>query len=370
MEPPKRKLVLTDLGWNNPNKAKGLSEFPRSLRTRAILQAFIDHPDFDPQFHWRGMLEGKIPIDISLHYVVLLDIETCFESNYPNNVANFHANADTRMGRVVNDKGINPCYRMGGCRKYIQHVLESPLFQQANKSTLLYLLCGGNGPEHTIRKQKIASNQLSVLALSAGPDMLHADSDMGLPPPPIHPVTLSHQQHQEIMSCGSESDDNRPYLFSFVGRHRGSSPRSELFKLHNGNDVISIQTPNYLEAKQKGEINETYPSLLKKSKFGAAPRGDNRFSYRFTEVLSAGAIPVIYSDGWVLPFRKELVDWSKCAIVIPEDQVSQTIGILKDITEKQRCRRRQYCFGIYNKYMASPGATLAGILDSLEAAQT
>ncbi|CAB9514559.1 Exostosin-1 [Seminavis robusta] len=368
MDRPKRKLILTDIGWNHPNKKKGLAEFPRSLLMRELLQAFIDHPLFDPTFDWRAMAEGRVPVDTSLEYVVLMDIETCFESNYPVNVAQFTANADTLMGRVVKDKGQNPCYNMNGCGKQLSHVLDSPLFQQVNASTLVYFNCGGSGPGRA-RKERFSSHKISVVSISAGPDMLNEDSDMGMPPPAIHPVVLSHKQRQSIInSCDSESDRNRPYLLSFVGKHRKGSPRKELVQLHNGNDVISMRTPVYVDAQKKGEFNETFPSLLRKSKFGAVPRGDNRFSYRFTEVLSGGAIPVVHSDGWILPFREELVDWSKCAVVIPEKQMNQTVEILRDITETQRCRMRRYCYEVYEKYMVNPEANIAGILDSIEAA--
>ena len=45
-----------------------------------------------------------------------------------------------------------------------------------------------------------------------------------------------------------------------------------------------------------------YSELLTNATFGLVPRGHSRFSYRFLEVLDHGAVPVVVSDGWRLPF--------------------------------------------------------------------
>jgi hypothetical protein len=60
----------------------------------------------------------------------------------------------------------------------------------------------------------------------------------------------------------------------------------------------------------------SYTDVLLLSQFVATPRGDNRYLYCFTEMLSAGAVPVILSDDWVLPFQMELKpNWeTACAV--------------------------------------------------------
>ncbi|GKY97190.1 hypothetical protein MPSEU_000677400 [Mayamaea pseudoterrestris] len=102
------------------------------------------------------------------------------------------------------------------------------------------------------------------------------------------------------------------------------------------------------------------------SQFSAVPRGDNLFSYRFTEVLSAGAIPIILADGWVLPFSERLVSWESCAVMVPEDQVFQLPFILRAMSVEEQCQRRKTCYDIYRKYMATTEGTIQGILDGLE----
>ena len=76
----------------------------------------------------------------------------------------------------------------------------------------------------------------------------------------------------------------------------------------------------------KGE----YTEMLRNTSFSLVMRGDNLYSYRLLEVLSAGAIPVIFSDTWVLPFY-EVVDYSKFAIVMKEREWNQTLAVINAI---------------------------------------
>lgn len=120
--------------------------------------------------------------------------------------------------------------------------------------------------------------------------------------------------------------------------------------------------------KSDDDMDDDPNEMLKRAVFAAAQRGHNRFTYRFTEVLAAGAIPVVLSDGWVLPFRPELVNWTECAVMILVASVNDTVGILRLIGPADRCRRRKRCYEIYRSYMASPAGTIDGILQGLELA--
>ncbi|KAL7551580.1 hypothetical protein ACHAWF_015334 [Thalassiosira exigua] len=371
---PTKKLVLTDFGWNHLNATKGLS-FSRSMRSREILRAFADREDFDPTFQWSEMameeveegLEeyGKIGFDPSLDYVVMLDVETCFESNYPLSVGDFGRNADTQGGRHVGSKYESTCYGISGCHHYINAVLTSPLFKKARSASLVYFECGGAGFHAAYRKSNPDPN-LFIFSLSSSYDVQHmTKSDFGLPPPALNPVTLSHDQRLAVDEC-DESD--RPYTFTFVGSG-ASGIRRDLFNLHNGRDVLLMKTAELVARKNLGELDETYETLMARSVFSGAPRGDCLFSYRFAEVLSSGAIPVIHADGWVLPYHEDVVDWSKCVVMIPEAIADKTLDVLKRIGAKRRCEMRRYCRDVYQRYVVNPEAVWAGVLDSVDAAR-
>jgi hypothetical protein len=136
-----------------------------------------------------------------------------------------------------------------------------------------------------------------------------------------------------------------------------------LHNMCNGRDVLFLSKNVFRDEY----FFLTFHESQKKSKFGAAPKGDNLYSYRFTEVLSSGAIPVVHADDWVMPFHKALFDWSEmCAIVIPENQVYHTEKILRSISIEERCRRQRNCLKIYHKYFRTPQGTVGGIIESLE----
>jgi len=89
------------------------------------------------------------------------------------------------------------------------------------------------------------------------------------------------------------------------------------FKTRFQSDKIVIGTP--LEVKQKlGEI--TYHDLMARSVFTLCPAGYGRWSFRFVEALLNGSIPILLSDGYVLPFRDK-IDWSKYCYIIEEQNL-------------------------------------------------
>ena len=96
-------------------------------------------------------------------------------------------------------------------------------------------------------------------------------------------------------------------------------------------------------------------------------RGDQRWSHRFTEVLKAGAIPVVLSDGLQLPLEP-LVDWARAAIVLPEEDAKDFKRLMRRLCELdapataalQRAGRT-----VYELCMATPRAQADSLLRAL-----
>lgn len=385
---PKARILLTDFGWNQPNQTEGM-KYTRSTRMREITQAVIDHPLFDPTFSWTETMEKatvtRQSFDPYIQYFVFLDAETCFESNYPHYGQGKDINFDVAANRPVYETlwQETVCFEIASCH-FIQRVLRSPLFQQVPTARLFFFECRGMGVDAAFRTTDgEISPQLSIVSLSSGPGQLLA-ADMGQPPPAINPLRLSSSQRTAIRTtCENDRDSTgkdddatlideraimktklRPYFFSFIGSRRRTETRDRLFALHKlDQGILIMQTQSFEELFHPQQITDQH--VMEGSIFAAAPRGDNRFSYRFTEVLSAGAIPVIHSDGWVLPFSHQLIDWAnECAVIIPENKVNETITILKRIDPATRCRMRKRCYDIYTKYMANAEGTVAGVLET------
>jgi hypothetical protein len=356
---PPAQLLLTNYGWNHPNQTFGMT-FPRTQRMRLMYQAIVNHPWFHPTA-WQDILAGRLEVDPSVRYYVFLDVETCFESNWPNYGAGDRKNADTVGNRIVELRSESPCFGILHCH-FMKSAVRTNFFEQALKknttATLVAFECRGDGPPVHFRKEMAENWPLALVTISSKWEQLQNPPDMGLPPAAAKPVELTARQEQDMQEC---KEDARPFLLTFAGNFRDGT-RRELKKLHDLKKGVLIARREELNRFWNG----TFEEMLADSKFGAAPRGDNTFSYRFTEVLSAGAIPVVHADGWVLPFRPELVDWTECAVHIPENQVYRTLEILAEIDDATRCRMRKRCYDIYLKYMRTHEGTVAGVIEGLE----
>jgi Exostosin family len=231
-----------------------------------------------------------------------------------------------------------------------------------------------------------------MASLSSTQAQLNLNVDQGLPPPSVlkpssYSTATSSQYQQEmqsncsttlISSSSSSSSSKRKYLLSFSGNFKTHAIRNELAKLDNVHTTLSnrINHSSYqvfiTDAQHLSEHHHdlTYEDLLQQSQFVAVPRGHNLFSYRFSEVLGNGAIPVlIHNQEWILPFRPELVDWAKCVVHITAPQVKATVQLLQKISQFEVCQRRQYCYWIYETYMRNSSVTMQAIFDGLQAVQ-
>jgi Exostosin family len=392
----KTKIWLTSFGWNHPNRTLGIT-YPRSQRTRELLQAIVDHPDFDPNgwgdYHnpiKRGSSSDNSTIDdTDVQHLVFLDVETCHEGNYPH-YGRHDRNQDNDGGRPSEPHrwNLKKCYTADNCSA-VQSALASPLFssKENNNAKLVYLDCKGNGVTEAERN---VSSHIAFASLSShGSQLDPRKGDQGLPPPvDAAKFQLTPRELQQVDEC---DESHRQYLLSFVGALRRDSPRDKLVSLHNDNTrgegggnfttrgqqqqhrqpqrpIFAMSKADFAahqQQQQQGSDGTTYESLLRHSLFAAAPRGTNLFSYRFAEAIALGAIPVVHSDGWVLPFSDRVVDWSECAVIIPERRLHDTPRILRAISDERRCQMRKACVNIYQRYMSSPSGTVQGILEGL-----
>jgi hypothetical protein len=82
--------------------------------------------------------------------------------------------------------------------------------------------------------------------------------------------------------------------------------------------------------------------------------------------MACGSIPVVYADDWLLPFGKDLINWTEAAVVIREADTLKTVSILSQISMEQRCRMRQKGLEIYRKYVETARGTINGIIENFE----
>ena len=169
----------------------------------------------------------------------------------------------------------------------------------------------------------------------------------------------------------------REIFFSFRGSGRRMPLREQILAMHNGTDRVCLDAhPHRSQLQAASEAatgvrvppqsDDEYVALHARSRFSLCPRGDAVYSFRFVEALSCGAIPVLYGDGWVLPFS-ELVDYHDFAVVIAEDDVASTPKVLAAIGPAQLEAMQRSGRATFERLIGSVPAQLDAVLDILRA---
>lgn len=94
---------------------------------------------------------------------------------------------------------------------------------------------------------------------------------------------------------------------------------------------------------------DNFDDLMVNSTFAFCPGGSHVTSFRFTEVLSAGAIPVLLPE-IVTPFYPEL-DWSDCVIRVSQARIVDLPRILRAIEPEKVRERQRHCQRLYRTFL-------------------
>ena len=90
---------------------------------------------------------------------------------------------------------------------------------------------------------------------------------------------------------------------------------------------------------QKRWVRE-YREIMSRSRFSLCPRGYSPNSFRLTESLRAGAIPVVIADDIRLP---KGYDWSSCLVRVREADVGRLDKIIRRIPREREDKMREAC---------------------------
>ena len=132
------------------------------------------------------------------------------------------------------------------------------------------------------------------------------------------------------------ADVARDLFASFMGRmNYAELPHEHIrglgmlrLKLAHGaagaSDVL-LGTPQDVAAETGRAMS--YDEVMQRSVFTLCPAGYGRWTFRFVEALLLGSIPVVLSDGYVLPFASQ-VDWNDYCVVVPE---ARYLGVVDEL---------------------------------------
>ncbi|MEO2173769.1 MAG: exostosin family protein [bacterium] len=166
----------------------------------------------------------------------------------------------------------------------------------------------------------------------------------------------------------------RPVLASFKGNLRSNHTevRKKILDLNKNDRIVispGIVTASTIGIRDDGKFYEeqqaspdSYTSLLYRSKFAILPRGHGyALSYRMIESMNAGCIPVIISDGYILPFQ-HIIDYSKCSIRISESEIDSLPQILESRESDAQSMQRNV-LDYYERYFSTTEKIIHTSLD-------
>ena len=287
----KYEVVTTNYGWNSP----AASNFSRRIVTGEFFNATKSHYMYNSSA-WADLEQHPDP---KRQIIAFMDIDTCLELNYPNyGGREWWRNVEVEY--MVKEGFASVVTK--SC-EHLKKAATSPALLANPDSRLILLDCSGARryylKEVCGQDEDIFNNdQVIISYLSVKETEVRSSIDVGLPPPALKPINLPAYERYELETC-----QKRKYLFSFQGREVRGSGREGLHQFSNYTDmhIRFHEQKNYIkDIQQSGKETDqyNYRTIMQQSVFAGAPRGDNLFSYRFSEILSAGAVPVVYADGW------------------------------------------------------------------------
>lgn len=156
-------------------------------------------------------------------------------------------------------------------------------------------------------------------------------------PPPFLPRCQLCSRSPERCYLGDLA--GKKFVLSFKGKLKAYKIRARVRDLFHSPSEKRI-------IADKNDTRWDYDDLLHESKFVLILRGDQEFSYRFTEAVCSGGVPVLVTDSWVPPFS-EVKPFTSYGIQMLESQIDKLLEVLSQYSaedlEKLRKEARLAC---------------------------
>ena len=144
--------------------------------------------------------------------------------------------------------------------------------------------------------------------------------DISIPPP----LTESFERYKFIRNA----HQNRSYFLTFKGNFQTYSLRSKLAALHDPEAGILI-----LNSGSESSKSYDYNDLMSGTNFTLVVRGDALFSYRYSEAVCSGSVPVLLADSWIPPLDP-VIPFASYGVQIKESEWPDMVKILRGIDEE------------------------------------
>ena len=142
-------------------------------------------------------------------------------------------------------------------------------------------------------------------------------------------------------------------LASFVGSRDTHPIRMDMCNHLSGKEEYEISAGNWSTTVPMDNFKK-FLDITCSSKFGLAPRGYGKSSFRMYEILQLGTVPVYISDVHYLPWSDEL-DWNDFCVPVNEDEIEDIDAILKSIDDVEYNNLLENGKKVYEEYFTLEG---------------
>ena len=159
-----------------------------------------------------------------------------------------------------------------------------------------------------------------------------------------------------------------PYLLTFKGNMATSRPYGNVrararAALHDPRNGVVVVDSRGGPASEGAAYD--YSALMFNTRFALILRGDQPYSYRFTEVVCSGAVPVLVAPAdWVTPFE-DAANFSSYGLLVGDDQLAGLAERLRSLPageeEALRTAAKRFCMA----RLVTVHAQVDGMVDSI-----
>ncbi|KAL8216836.1 hypothetical protein R6Q57_023673 [Mikania cordata] len=229
-------------------------------------------------------------------------------------------------------------------RRIIQNVVTDyigllsnkyPYWNRSNGADHFFVSCHDWAPDVSASNPNLYKHFIRVLCNANSSEGFRAERDVSLPE-----LNIPYQRLGPPLT--GQPPESRSILAFFAGGNHGQV-RKYLFETWLGKDE-EIKVFTYLPKT----LN--YTELLGRSKFCLCPSGYEVASPRIVESISAGCVPVIVSDHYVLPFS-DVLDWSKFSVHVRVEKIPEIKEILEGIKVEDYLRMQEMVMKVQRHFI-------------------
>lgn len=166
------------------------------------------------------------------------------------------------------------------------------------------------------------------------------------------------------------TNPNRSILVSFKGNfNRKSQVDGKDYRNLILKKIKKFESEKIIIEPRKEKKN-SYKKLLYNSIFSLVIEGDLPWSYRLTEVINSGSIPIIIlpKHGHILPFQ-EILDYSKFSILLDYDKIDNFFTKILNQLDHKHIQKLQYnLYHVNQRVFINRKSQLNSLLNCIESA--